>query len=98
MDFTLVYGPVFAIYLGIILFFTSYKGFQYDQLKRDKNPNYNKNHSMGIINGKLFANFPIPIKDNSKDPVIKKTIKFYNILANLFWISVITIILIYVIF
>lgn len=98
MDFTLAYGPIFAIYLGLILCFTSYKGFQYDQLKRDENPNYNKNHSIGIINGKLFANFPIPIKDSSKDPVINKTIKLYNILANIFWVSVIMIILTYIVF
>lgn len=91
------FTPIFAIYLAIILHFTVYKGFKYDQYKRDKNPNYRKNHSVGIINGKAAAIIPILINDNSQDHKIRKMIKQYNALVKLFWVSVFLFIVAYII-
>lgn len=90
MQFTSELIPLFIIYLGIILAFIGIKGFQYDQLKKEEDPHYNKIHSFLIHQGNLGTVMPFLIRDNSKDLRIKKAVKQYNKLAKIFWISLIT--------
>lgn len=80
---------IYIICLGILLAFTGFKGFHYDQLKKETDNNYKKNHSFLIHQGRLGTVMPFPIKDNSKDQRIIKTVKQYNTLAKTFWISTI---------
>jgi len=97
MDFASEFFPLFIIYLAILLAIIGFKGFHYDQLKKGKDRNYKKNHSFLIHQGRFGTVMPFPIKDNSKDPKIKKALKQYNHLAFIFWVSIIVLIIAYII-